>query len=333
MGYAPYPPSPYGTPPQRGGSDMRTVIGGILALLGLAIVGVFFAVDWISIDDDDVLDAMNDAVDDADALIGELADISGVSESEARSSMKDAMELTADAGIDFGSSDCTAATGYDIAFATECDDGAFVLTIEEDTFTNEDASQEGGFGNVGTPERLLLLYPLAGLGILGLAVAYAAGAMNQRTALGSILGLAIVAAVVPFLWQTVRTSTWKSELDDTGYADELIGDAISDQDAIDDFNNIIVAPLADAIDITIPTIVGIATVVVAGGGMVLGRSSGGPTYPPQYGAPYGPSAGYQAPPPGWGQQPPPPQGGWGQHPPNQQPPQQGGGWGPPPPRQ
>lgn len=367
MSNAPYPPPapnqpyPYGYPPMQPMSRQRPpdpnpmarqIASGLIAALGLVMVVVFFVVSWVSLDPDRVADTYNNALDNADAYVEAYADDADYSTSEARRELR----LSSD---DFEEDDqvCESFSAWQIWIGSECNedgDAAFdsaVMTLDPD---GDDLK---GFGDVGLPERMLILYPLFGLGLVGVAVIYFTRRMNDQTVLVIMVVLALGAFLLPIVWSTARNMTWRSEIEDDDKSDDYsVADEYGD-DAAEDYYDVLASIYAALLRTTTPTLIGFVSVVVAGGAYaesrnnllskLVARGRGMMQQPPnQMQAPYGqypqqpPQAGWgqppSAPPPaGWGQQPPPgqylpqtpPQAGWGQ----QSPPNTGGSpWGAPP---
>ena len=78
----------------------------------------------------------------------------------------------------------------------------------EDFTLKIDENASGGFADVRIMDRLLILVPLGGLLLMGLALDYA----NSGKGAWQLVMVAALMLAFPFIWQEMSTSDWKSEL-------------------------------------------------------------------------------------------------------------------------
>lgn len=365
MSSQPYQPNPYGYPPapqpyprpRRPAAPRSQVVFFAVILvtfISLGMISIFFFVNWYANDGEKAADAWNDVIADADELVSEIADENGDSDSETRRDLRidsdDEDELfatygTYGSGLFLGDGDCLKLTAWELWTGSECDDGSdyydgydYYYSYDEDytgperyailTFREDDDELEG-FGDVAAPERILIIYPILGLIMLGIGAVYFVGGFSDSATLLILAALALGALAVPLVWGMMRDADWQANLEDS--PDFEIDNYSSD--AADEAYTLLKAPMMAGLSTTIPiALAGVALFISIGAYVAqLFGGRGGPR-PPYGGYPQQPPQAGWGPPPaqypqqppqqGWGQQPPAaPQQGWGQQPPSE--------WGPP----
>lgn len=261
----PYPTMPPGgmmPPPQRPPNpnpQARAALSILLGTVAVLMLITFFAVNWYNNDPDKAQDAWDAAVDDANDLVEESADDSGASESTIRGNLRDFGEQLID--DDSFDTDCLTLTAWEMSLGTKCYEGEDSDEDDYAILTNSDDEDNlEGFGDVGTPERVLLLYLFAAFGLLIATGLYSRRVMDDRVLGMAMLGLAAVAFLAPLIWSTWRSSAWNGELAD------LLEDSIEDSsdDAGDDFIALFKAVRAAGLAATGPAALGFIALVAAG---------------------------------------------------------------------
>jgi hypothetical protein len=229
-------------------------VAGAVALLAVLLIVGFFVVDWVDFNAEDANEAQSEAVDEADTFIAELSDVTGNTEDAIRDSYQN------DEFVDVGG-ECDSFTAFELWIGAECGDGEYAI-LDLDPELDE---QPEGFADVALPERLLILVPLLAIGLLAAALLFGMRMMNDQTLLLVMVILSLILLLCPFLWQTVRTLEWREDFR-TGVEDVPPFDELTD-DALDEYVELLVAPLATLFATTWAVVVSLLALLVSLGGL------------------------------------------------------------------